>query len=176
MCKYEFSKERFMAVEHNELKMQDYCVAQKWHVIPTTRLNEGKDCAPVFASQKCEVTPDFLVMAGNGKVFFVEVKTAETSPFNRTYDCNVLGIKKTNYYDYLDVAKATGIDVMLVFVLANKYILTGNILTLPEPYNCLCRGCRNGDECNAEGLVYWNVRDLWRNLVLENWYFNNGGK
>lgn len=173
--KYEFSKERFKAVEINEIKLQDYCVAQKWHVLPTTRMNENKDCAPVFVSEDCEVLPDFLIFSGK-KTFWVEIKTAENAPLNKRRNCHVLGIKKNNYNDYLKVAKATGFDVVLLFVLQNKFILTGNILTLPKPWDCQCRNCAKGHEENClakdnENLVYWDIKCLNRNLVLENWYF-----
>jgi hypothetical protein len=166
--KYNFSLQRFNKVAPNEAFIENYCVGQGWQLLPTTRMNQGKDCAPVMASNQCQVLPDFLVMSPQ-RTFWLEVKCADTAPMNRKHGCRVLGIKRNNYFDYMSVAQTTGFDVLLVWFLANKWILTAQLKDLPQPWDCQCGCCREGnfDECWAENLVYWDIKNLHRNRVLE---------
>lgn len=153
---YTFSQERYDAQKPNENWIANYLIHSGCFVVPFTDFANGSAPMGLYENGQ-DILPDFQVFDYVQKrQIFVEVKTADTSPFNRTFKCNVLGIKRYQWKSYLDIYSKTGIDILFVWFVSNKLVLTAQISRM-EGIPCLCRSCRQGDECDAESLIYFPV-------------------
>lgn len=175
--KYSFSLERALKVAPMEAMLTKYLV----DILKATVLPAGKFCvgegAPVAITPNGDkVLPDNLAWLPNGKMLFVECKCADNAPLNRRYASRVMGFKKGAYSAYCELQGNLNIDCLVVFVLQNKYVLTINLRTA-EPLPCICKGCQNGNECQAEGLVYFRLGSMQRRTEIEKYFFGKiGGK
>lgn len=154
-----FSQIRFDAQKPNEDWTKQFFIQSGCLVIPFTDFANGS--APMCdIYEGKDILPDYQIFdyqqnRTNNQIF-VEVKTAEKYPYNRTYNARVLGIKKYQWSSYMDIYKKTKIDILFIWFVANKYVLTSQISRM-QPLSCLCGNCRKGLDCYAEGLVYFKV-------------------
>lgn len=162
-------------IEHGnggELEVMDILVLDGCSVITTFDYkNEQKSKPIIHTNTGEEISPPDLDCFKNGKRFWVEVKRYSYSPYNRTFKCNVHGIKKHQYKAYLKTQELSGCPVWLAIWEAQnhrKHIYVQNtdvilwaLMHDLKPLPCLCRNCAAGVKCcNRSPLVYFDRRQF----------------
>ena len=129
-------------------------------IVPTYDYKTAQGQAPrMYYADGHVVIPDLDCTGPSGR-FWVECKRYNTSPFNRSLQANVHGVKKRLYRDYMTVQELSRTPVWL-FVLEHSIqhkngsvdirdrVLACQLDVVPI-HPCQCRSCANGlGRCHA---------------------------
>jgi hypothetical protein len=160
-----------------ELFFKEIFMLRGCSIVPTYDYTSSTNQSPrLYYKGGHVVIPDLDCGHANGR-FWAECKHYTTSPWNRRMKCNMHGLKRRLYDNYLDVQRRTATPVWL-FILERSLthedgsidvqdvVLTARLDTLTV-HECQCRGCRGLERDCAAPIphsVYFR-RDQF--LVLE---------
>jgi len=151
----------FLLGESGEDVVIAFLKSKGWHIVPSRDYNKDKggSKAPCLQGETTGfILPDLDISCPRRGRRWVEVKTYNTSPFNRAHKINVHGVNVRHYRDYRSVEQITGAPVWLfVYEIAKGILLSAKLFNLQQ-YPCLCLSCRNGNTSRC--LVYFNRADF----------------